>query len=96
MSVDIRRLLIEAVKPRETSTLDLTQALCTVNGVEECELVVTDVDARTETVKLTIKGPNINYTELKKAMDDNSLAVKGVDEVNVVKTQKPMKTATPL
>ena len=95
MSVEIRRLLIEAVKPRDTSTMELTQALCTVDGVYECELVVTDVDARTETVKLIIKGPSINYPELKKAMDDNSLAVKGVDEVNVVKTQKPMKTATP-
>jgi len=28
MSVDIRRLLIEAVKPREPSTLELAQALC--------------------------------------------------------------------
>ena len=92
MSVDIRRLLIEAVKPRDSSTLELIQALCSVNGVEECDLVVTDVDARTETVKLTIKGPDINYPELKKAMDDNSIAVKGVDEVNVAKARKPVKT----
>jgi len=91
MSVDIRRLLIEAVKPRETSTLELIQALCSVDGVEECDLVVTDVDVRTETVKLNIKGPHINYAELKKAMDDNSIAIKGVDEVTVVKTRKATK-----
>ena len=70
----------------------LIQALCSVNGVEECDLVVMDVDARTETVKLTIKGPDINYPELKKAMDDNSISVKGVDEVNVAKARKPVKT----
>lgn len=92
MTVEIRRLLIEAVKPRDTSALLLTQALCAVNGVEECELAVTDVDARTETVKLTIKGPNIDYAELKKAMDENSLAVKGIDEVNVIKARKLLKT----
>jgi len=91
MTVDIRRLLIEAVKPRETSTLELTQSLCSVDGVEECDLTVTDVDVRTETVKLTIKGPHINYAELKKAMDDNGIAIKGVDEVNVVKARKPAK-----
>jgi hypothetical protein len=92
MPVDIRRLLIEAVKPRDTSSLELTQALCSVQGVEECELVVTDVDARTETVRLTIKGPDIDYPELKKAMDENSLAIKGLDEVNVAKARKPLKT----
>ena len=91
MPVDIRRLLIEAVKPRDTSSLELTQALCSVQGVEECELVVTDVDARTETVRLTIKGPDIDYPELKKAMDENSLAIKGLDEVNVAKARKPLK-----
>jgi hypothetical protein len=92
MPVDIRRLLIEAVKPRDTSSLELTQALCSVQWVEECELVVTDVDARTETVRLTIKGPDIDYPELKKAMDENSLAIKGLDEVNVAKARKPLKT----
>jgi hypothetical protein len=92
MPVDIRRLLIEAVKPRDTSSLELTQALCSVQGVEECELVVTDVDVRTETVRLTIKGPDIDYPELKKAMDENSLAIKGLDEVNVAKARKPLKT----
>ena len=60
--------------------------------MEECELVVTDVDARTETVRLTIKGPDIDYPELKKAMDENSLAIKGLDEVNVAKARKPLKT----
>jgi hypothetical protein len=89
MSVDIRRLLIEAVKPRDSSTLELTQSICTVEGIEECELVVTDTDVRTETFKLTVKGPHINYVELKKAMDQSGLAIKGIDEVNVVKARKP-------
>ena len=89
MTGDIRRILIEAVKPRDTSSLDLSQALCSVDGVEECDLLVTDVDARTETIKLTIKGPNVSFAELKKAMDENSVAIKGVDEVSVVKTKKP-------
>ncbi|MCJ7633597.1 hypothetical protein MUP77_14565 [Candidatus Bathyarchaeota archaeon] len=89
MSVDIRRLLIEAVKPRDTSTLDLIEALCSVEGVDECDLIVTDTDVRTVTFKVTVKGPDINYDELKKTMDTNGLAIKGIDEVNVVKARKP-------
>ncbi len=88
MSVDIRRILIEAAKPANTSSLDLSQALCSVDGVEECDLSVTDVDTLTHTIKLSIKGPNVNFAELKKVLDENSVAIKGVDEVSVIKTKK--------
>ena len=92
MTVGIKRLLIEAVKPRETSTIELTQSLCSLEGVDECEIITTDVDVRTETFRLTVKGSNIDYDELKKTMDKSGLAVKGIDEIHVVKTRKIQPT----
>jgi hypothetical protein len=46
MTINIRRVLIEALKARETSLVELSQAICSANGVEECDMVVTDVDAK--------------------------------------------------
>jgi hypothetical protein len=95
MGINIRRLLIEASKPRETSLVDLSKAICSVNGVEECDIVVTDVDARTETVKLTVRGPNIGYDEIMKIMRDSGMSIKGVDEISVSKSkQVPQRPAT--
>ncbi len=91
MSVSITRLLVDALKPRETSILDLSQALCSVEGVEEVEAVVSEVDVKTETIKITIRGPNINYSHLTKVMDEHSVAVKGVDEVRIVKAKLPLR-----
>ncbi len=91
MSVSITRLLVDALKPRETSILDLSQALCSVKGVEEVEAVVSEVDVKTETIKITIKGPNINYRDLTKVMDEHGVAVKGVDEVRIVKAKLPQR-----
>jgi len=56
VSVSITRLLVDALKPRETSILDLSQALCSVEGVEEVEAVVSEVDVKTETIKITIRA----------------------------------------
>ena len=64
MSIQIRRVLIEALKARETSLVELSQSICAANGVEECDIVVTDVDAKTETIKLTVRGANIEYLSL--------------------------------
>ncbi len=87
-------MLVDALKPRETSIMDLSRALCSVNGVEEVDAIVSEVDVKTETIKITIIGPNINYSDLTKVMDEYGVAVKGVDEVRIVKTKLSMRLPT--
>jgi len=89
MEIHIRRVLIEALKPRETPLVELSQAICSVSGVEECDIVVTDVDVKTETVKLTVRGPNIEYDGITKIMQEHGMSIKGVDEISVSKTKQP-------
>jgi hypothetical protein len=90
MSIHIRRVLIEALKPRETRLVELSEAICSVNGVEECDIVVTDVDVKTETIKLTVRGPNIEFDGISKIMQEYGISIKGVDEISVSKT-KPLQ-----
>jgi len=94
MSVHIKRILFDALKPRETSIVDLSQALCSVEGVEECDIVVVDVDVKTETVKITIRGPNVDYATISKIMEEQAVSIKGVDEINVAKVKPPPKPPT--
>jgi hypothetical protein len=89
--VHIRRVLIEALKPRESSLVELSKAICTVNGVDECEFVVTDVDAKTETIKLTVKGNDIEYDGMSKVMQEQGISIKGIDEISVSKTKPSQK-----
>ena len=95
VTIHIRRVLIEALKARETSLVDLSQAICAVNGVEECDIVVTDVDAKTETIKLTVRGANIEYSGIVNILQENGVSVKGVDEVNVSKVKQIFQRPTP-
>jgi len=94
MTIQIRMILIEALKPRETPLVNLAEAICSVTGVEDCDIVVTDVDVSTETIKLTVKGSNIEYEGVTKVMNDSGISVKGVDEISVSKSKQPiLKTA---
>ncbi|HSQ49302.1 MAG TPA: DUF211 domain-containing protein [Candidatus Deferrimicrobiaceae bacterium] len=95
MTINIRRVLIEALKARETSLVELSQAICSATGVEECDMVVTDVDAKTETVKLTVRGSNIEYSGILSILQDNGVSVKGVDEVSVSKVKLPLQRPAP-
>ena len=95
MAIHIRRVLIEALKARDTSLVNLSQAICSVNGVEECDIVVTDVDAKTETIKLTVRGADIEYSGIMSVLQENGVSVKGVDEVNVSKTKQSSQRPSP-
>jgi hypothetical protein len=87
MSMHIRRVLIEALKPREMLLVEVAQAICSVNGVEECDIVVTDVDVKTETIKITVRGQNIKYDGISEVLQEYGVSIKGVDEISVVKTK---------
>ncbi len=86
MSVAIKRLLMDALKPRETSIIELARALGSVGGVEETDILVSEVDSKTETIKLTVKGPNIQYDDVTKMMEKYGISIRGVDEISVTKT----------
>ncbi|RLI05135.1 hypothetical protein DRO26_03100 [Candidatus Bathyarchaeota archaeon] len=87
MAVSIRRLVLDSLKPRETSVIDLSRAICQVTGIEEVDITVTEVDVRTETIRLTIRGPNINYEDLSKVMSEHGVAIRSIDEINVSRTK---------
>lgn len=95
MSIHIRRVLVEALKPSETLIVELSQAICSIQGVEECDIVVTDVDAKTETIKLTIRGPSVEYAGILKVLQEYGTSIKGVDEISVTKTKQPLQKPTP-
>lgn len=79
------------LKPKETSIIDLSKALCSVEGVDDCSIAVVDVDVKTETIKLTIRGHNVDYDLLSKIMEEQALSIKGVDEIDVEKVKPSLK-----
>ena len=87
MPVSIKRLVIDSLKPRETTVVELSRALADSKGVDEVDIVVTEVDARTETIKLTIRGLDIDYETILKVMKEHGATVRSVDEISVSKSK---------
>jgi hypothetical protein len=85
MPVAVRRILLDALKPRELSIVELAKALGSVDEKGEIEIIVSEVDAKTQTLKVTIKGSNIDYKSVSKIMDQYGVSVRGIDEINVAR-----------
>lgn len=61
MDAAIRRLLLDLLKSHETAIIELAKAIGQVGGVAGADIIVSEVDSKTGTLKLTIKGPQIDY-----------------------------------
>ena len=89
MTVSIRRIMVDSLIPREISIIDLSRVICSVSGVEEVDITVTEVDVKTETIRLTIRGPNISFEDLSKIMSEHGVTIRSIDEINVTRLKSP-------
>jgi len=88
LPVTIRRILIDVLKPREVSLVEFSTTLCKAGGVEQVDVVVREVDAMTETIRLTLTGPSIRYEEVTKVLKEQGMAVRGIDEITVARPKR--------
>jgi len=87
--VNMVRLMIDSLIPREMSIIDLSKALCQAAGVSDVSIVVTDVTAKTETIRLVIIGHNIDYDSVSKIMSEHAATIRGIDEIDVSRGKGP-------
>jgi len=77
----IKLLVLDVLKPHVPTILELAKALAKVNGVAGVNLSIYEVDQQTETVKVTIKGENIDYESVQDVIRNFGGVVHSIDEV---------------
>ena len=79
------RLVLDVLKPHEPSIIELANLLSKVKGVEKVHLLIVEVDAETETTKITIEGHGFRYNDVKRTIERYGAAIRSIDEVMVGK-----------
>lgn len=87
----ICKIVFDILKPHEPPLIDFTTELASINGVRRVNAVVVEVDADTETVKLTVEGVGIKYDKLEESIKNMGAAIHSVDEVMVENPQTQAK-----
>lgn len=78
---DIKRLVLDVLKPHKPSLIELSQRLSSLKGVEGVNCSLDEVDQETETVKVTIEGSSIGYDGVEAALRELGAVIHSVDEV---------------
>ena len=86
MPATLNRMVVDALKSREISIIELSKALCEVRGIGEVEMQVMEVDANTETVKIVFKGDDVDYDAAVETMRQYGTVIRSIDEISMSKS----------
>jgi hypothetical protein len=82
---DIKRLVLDVLKPHKPSLIDMSLRLSGLKGVDGVSLTLHEVDQETESVKVTIEGPSINYPAVAETLREMGSVIHSIDLVSTGK-----------
>ncbi len=78
---ELKRLVLDVLKPHKPSLVELAQRLSSLKGIDGVNCSLDEVDQETETVKVTIEGTAIAYDSVEAVLRELGAVVHSVDEV---------------
>ncbi|MEX2706321.1 MAG: DUF211 domain-containing protein [Candidatus Freyarchaeota archaeon] len=80
-SYGIKRLVLDVLKPHQPVLPEFAESLGRVGGVVGVNITLIEVDAETESVKITVEGNKLNYSEIKEKIENLGAVIHSVDQV---------------
>ncbi len=82
---EIKRLVLDVLKPHNPTIVELSKRLSVINGVVGVNCTLDEVDQETESVKITIEGSDIEYELVETAIREAGAAIHSIDSVSTGK-----------
>ncbi|MEM0448960.1 MAG: DUF211 domain-containing protein [Methanomassiliicoccales archaeon] len=82
---DIRRLVLDVLKPHHPNIVELARRLSVLEGVSGVNCTLEEVDQETESIKITIEGNAIDFDAVEEAISQSGAVIHSVDSVSAGK-----------
>ncbi|MEE9116597.1 MAG: DUF211 domain-containing protein [Thermoplasmata archaeon] len=82
---EIKRLVLDVLKPHNPSIVELSKRLSNLNGVVGVNCTLDEVDQDTESIKITVEGPSVSFSKIEKTIRECGAVIHSVDSVSAGK-----------
>ncbi len=76
----LRMVVLDILKPHKPDIIDFGSAIEKEKTVKCLNLSVYAVDEKTESLKISLEGDNINLRRLKKVIEENGAVIHSIDK----------------
>ena len=77
---EIRRLVLDTLKPHEPSIIEMSERLSELEGVDSVNISVYEIDHKVENVKITLEGKDIEYPQVEALVREMGGSIHSIDE----------------
>lgn len=74
------RIVLDVLKPHSPNLPEFAIRLSSMEGVDEVNIILLEIDKETETLKITIDG-ELSYPEIKSTIEEWGGVIHSIDEV---------------
>ena len=78
----IKRIILDVLKPHAPSIIEVAERLGGLEGISGVNISLEEVDAETDSVKITIEGSSIDYKAVKSAISECGAVIHSIDGVS--------------
>ena len=81
---NIKRIVLDVLKPHEPNLPYLASELASMGveaGISGVNITLMEIDAKTESIKVTVEGQDLNYDEIRDKLREMNCAIHSVDQV---------------
>ena len=78
----IKRIILDVLKPHSPSIIEVADKLGGLEGITGVNISLEEVDAETDSIKITIEGSNINYELVEKEIAECGASIHSIDGVS--------------
>lgn len=79
---NIKRIILDVLKPHTPSILEIANRISDLEGISGVNISLEEVDADTDSVKITIEGTDINYDLVKNEITECGAVIHSIDGVS--------------
>lgn len=77
--------MLDVLKPHEPPINELASKLASLPGVEHVNISLSEIDQNTESVKVSIEGPEVAIDVVRKNLEELGGVIHSIDDVTVSK-----------
>lgn len=83
----IKRLVLDVLKPHQPNALDFAQAIAETGQDYQVLLTVIEIDKKTETLEVEIRGNAIDFERIKATISEMGGSLHSIDQVETHSAQ---------
>ncbi|MDD3818517.1 MAG: DUF211 domain-containing protein [Actinomycetota bacterium] len=80
---NIRRVVLDVLKPHSPGIVALATKLADLSGVYGVDISLIEMDQKVENVKVTCEGDSINYEKVEQVIKECGASIHSLDKVSV-------------